>query len=256
MLSLINWTYIFCGIYMTWNVNHKQRPSICHTICQNFLWSFQCCAVIVPSHISQNQKNSLTNLFMHKYLYLFFCTRVGHCELYSNSGNEKDKFDFDYGVAFLNVIECAMRCIPCENIDSFTVVDKEVAHMTPLGWEYFTGASGIMEIIQDCLRRWIVELSRNDQISPKHYHLNIVASCFKLLSTFVKRFSRSILFKPVTFLNTLDEIIKHINTYMYQSKFWSNLISKTNELSIFSEQDGKDGRIRDPNNLPSLGVIR
>ena len=176
--------------------------------------------------------------------------------LHSNSGNEKDKFDFDYGVAFLKVIECAMRCIPCENIDSFTVVDKEVAHMTPLGWEYFTGASGIMEIIQDCLRRWIVELSRNDQISPKHYHLNIVASCFNLLSTFVKRFSRSTLFKPVTFLNTLDEIIKHINTYMYQSKFLSNLISKTNELSIFSEQDGKDGRVRDPNNLPSLGVIR
>ena len=184
---------------------------------------------------------------------LYLKTKIS---LHNNSENEKDKFDFDYGVAFLKVIECALRCIPCENIESFTVVDKEIAQRTPLGWEYFTGASGIIEILEECLKRWIVELSRNDQTSPKYYHFNLIASCFQLLSSFVKRFSRSKLFKPVTFLDTLDEIIKHINTYMYQSKFLSDVITKTNELSIFGKQDGKDGRLRDPNNLPSLGVIR
>ena len=120
--------------------------------------------------------------------------------LQNNSKNEKDKFDYDYAVAFIKVIECAMRCIPCENIESFTVVKKEVAQMTNLGWEYFTGASGIMEIIEDCLKRWTAELGRNVQIRPKHYQLDLIASCFQLLSTFVKRFSLSELFKPITFI--------------------------------------------------------
>ena len=174
--------------------------------------------------------------------------------LENNSENEKDKFDYDYAVAFVKVIECAIRCIPCENIESFTVVKKEVAQMTSLGWEYFTGASGIMEIIEDCLKRWTAELGRNVQVRPKHYQLDLIASCFQLLSTFVKRFSISELFKPITFINTLEDIIKHINIHIFKSGIVSDAISKANKLTIFDCKE-KDGRIRAPENLPSLGAI-
>ena len=172
----------------------------------------------------------------------------------STCKNNTDKFDCDYAVALIKVIECAMRCIPCQNVESFAIVKKEVAQMTGLGWEYFTGASGIMEIIEDCLKRWIVELGRNDK--AKYYYIDLISACFQLLSSFIKRFSHSELFKPFTFLNTLEEIIKHVNTNLYRSKIFSDLISSTNELSIFHKQTGKDGRLREPDNLPSLGAIR
>ena len=173
-----------------------------------------------------------------------------------NSAEEKDKFDYDYAVAFIKVIECAMRCIPNENIELFTVVKQEVARITNLGWEYFTGASGIMELIEGCLRKWIVELGRRDLNEPKFYQLNLIASCFQLISTFIKRFSHSEFFKPFTFLNTLEDIIKHVNTHLFKSKVLCDLLSKTIELSIFNESHGKDGRIREPENLPTLGAIR
>ena len=172
-----------------------------------------------------------------------------------NVNDDKEKFNFDYAVAFIQVISCALCCIPCEKLEEFAVVDKSVAKNTNLGWEHFTGVSGIMEVLEICLKRWIVEVSRNTEAYPKYYYLNLIASCFQLLSTFIQRHYLSNLFKPTQFLRKLEDIVKHINSFMFQSKFFSELLLKTSHYSIFGDNK-LDGRLRDPENLPSLGVTR
>ena len=173
-----------------------------------------------------------------------------------NIKGDKDKFNFDYAVAFIQVINCALCCIPCEKLEEFAVVDKSVAKNNNLGWEHFTGVSGIMDVLENCLKKWIVEVSRSTEASPKYYCLNLMASCFQLLSTFIQRHSLSNLFKPAHFLSKLEDIVKHINGYMFQSKFFSELLLKTSQFSIFCDKNNRDGRLRDPENLPSLGVTR
>ena len=168
--------------------------------------------------------------------------------------NDKEKFNFDYAVAFIQVISCALCCIPCEKLEEFAVVDKSVAKSTNLGWEHFTGVSGIMEVLEICLKRWIVEVSESTETYPKHYCLNLIASCFQLFSVFFQRYSLSNLFEPAQFLSKLEDIVKHITSFLFQSKFFSELLLKTTQHSILCG-DKRDGRLRDPENLRSLGVI-
>ena len=176
--------------------------------------------------------------------------------LQENLENERDKFNCDHAVSFIQVIDCAIRCIPCEKLDQFIVVDKEVAEKTALGWEYFTGVSGVIEILENCIKGWIVQVSKSGDSYPKHYRLDLIASCFKLFSTFIQRYSLSTSYKPIEFITWLEQLIKHINSHLYKASFFSKLLSKTIEFSMFCDQNGKDGRLRDPENLPSLGATR
>ena len=174
----------------------------------------------------------------------------------NNLDNENDKYNFDYAVAFIQVIESAIRCIPCENIEKFAVVDHQVASKTYLGWENFIGVSGLIDILEDCLKRWIVEISRNTLACSKYYHASLLAACFQMFSTFYQRYSMSSLCKTSEFLKTIEHLVSHINTYMFKSNFFETLLSRTSKLSMFYDLNGKDGRLRDPENLPSLGVTR
>ena len=173
-----------------------------------------------------------------------------------NLNDDRHKFNFDYAVAFIQVISSAIECIPCEKLEEFSAVDLAVAKSTNLGWEHFTGVSGIMEILELCLKRWIVEVSQCTDKFPKYYCLNLIASCLQLLSTFIQRYSLSNLYNPVQFLTKVEDIVKHVNSYIYQSSFYPKLLLKTSEFSIFCEANNRDGRLRDPENLPSLGVPR
>ena len=170
--------------------------------------------------------------------------------------DDRKKFDLDYAVALMQLIECAMRCIPCEGLEQFALVDKAVALKAKLGWEYFIGASGVIEILQNSLKRWVVEISRNTKPHLKQYQLNLISAAFQLLSTFIQRYSLSNLFKPIDFVKSLEDLVWHVNTHICKSNFFQDLLTKLPQLSILFNSKSKDGRLRDPDNLPSLGIIR
>ena len=170
--------------------------------------------------------------------------------------DDRKKFDLDYAVALMQLIECAIRCIPCEGLEKFALVDKAVALKAKLGWEYFIGASGVIEILQNSLKRWAVEISRNPKPHLKQYQLNLISAAFQLLSTFIQRYSLSNLFKPIDFVKSLEDLVWHVNTHICKSNFFQDLLTKLPQLSILFNSKSKDGRLRDPDNLPSLGIIR
>ena len=170
--------------------------------------------------------------------------------------DDRKKFDLDYAVALMQLIECAIRCIPCESLEQFSLVDKAVALEAKLGWEYFVGASGIIEILENSLKRWVVEISRNPKPHLKQYQLNLISAGFQLLSTFIQRYSLSNLFKPIDFVKSLEDLVWHVNAHICKSEFFHDLLTKLPQLSIFCNSKSKDGRLRDPDNLPSLGIIR
>ena len=97
-----------------------------------------------------------------------------------------------------------------KSFDLHTVVDVQVAQISGLGWEYFTGVSGVMEILENCLKGWIVQIGGKGESYPKFYHLDLIASCFQLFSTFVQRYTLSNSYKPIDFINWLEDLIHHI----------------------------------------------
>ena len=167
-----------------------------------------------------------------------------------NDVSASQKFNFHFGTAIMEVIRSTVCCIPC-HLDPFTFVDRD-AISTALDWSQFTG---ILELVEYCLKKWIVELSRNNAEQTQPFCLQLLSATLRLFATFVRRHSVSDAFDPTTFPSKLEEIVQFVNGKLRCSAFFSEAFQNAEKLSIFNDSL-KDGRLRDPENVPTLGVVK
>ena len=115
---------------------------------------------------------------------------------------------------------------------------------------------GVLEVTEHCLKKWSTELSRNPPGETRPFCLQLFSSALSFFATFVRRHSLSDAYDPVAFPDKIREIATFVSRQVSTADFYvREACPLAEKLSIFNDAL-KDGRLRDPESLPSLGTVK
>ena len=107
---------------------------------------------------------------------------------------------------------------------------------------------------EHCLKKWSTELSRNRAGETRPFCLQLLASALSFFATFARRHSLSDAYDPTAFPDKIRQVVTFV-TKQVADFFVREACPLAEKLSIFNDAM-RDGRLRDPESLPSLGTVK
>lgn len=177
-----------------------------------------------------------------------------------NEETEKNKFNYDVGAQLINTLTRAVNVAASQSLLSSrmklnqgTVIGAsgkaEVLPPPSLSWD---DLSDIPQLIETCLKKWLVQLERSGQTSFSA--LRLLGSCCSFLDAYYLKWKDQSSYSGEMCNQKLQKLHDEVILPFLNSTCFSNLVSSLSKHSSFI-CDYQVGTKRDPVNLGSLGCV-